>query len=719
MMREEVLKILQDEYDAMDIIKMNDKLGLRTAEELRQLQDILLSLEKELIVYRTKKNRFVLYANCPSFRVGKLTVNKKGFGFLLLDGEEDVHISASSLGLALDGDKVLVELLNNDPVRREGRVVKVLERDLKNIVGIIQSKGKDLCFVPKKDVNIDLTIDDESLKKCVEGEVVVVSIVEDLGKNCYFGKVSKHICHKDDPMEDILTIAANHDIYAEFPDDVLKQIEGIPCEVQEEDKLGRIDLTDKVIFTIDGKDTKDIDDAIGLEIENDYYVLRVSIADVSYYVEENSPLDKEALKRGTSSYLAYSVIPMLPHVLSNGICSLNPGVERCALTCEMKIDHQGHVIDSQIYPSIISSVKKMNYDSVNAVFSSNAESDYQEYSEILNEMNILAHIIREERTRRGASDFDIPEPKIICDEKGIAVDIQTRERGDAERMIEDFMIVANETVSRTLSNMELPCIYRVHDVPKPEKIQEYINFCGATGHPIKGKFTKMNPKMFQKLLAQVDVDDRVKGIYRSLAVRSMPKAFYSENNIGHFGLASKYYSHFTSPIRRYPDLQLHRLIRTYLIENKLDGRTIQYWTNKLPSVAEQSSAREVAAVQAERDVDKMKMAEYMESHVGEEFEGVIIDTVGFGLFIQLDNLVEGLVPLSSINGDTFNYIEELHCLIGKNTKKRYSIGDVLRVKCVAASKKTSMIDFEIVKELKIENQNSKKKSLETYFKVRS
>ena len=706
-MKERIVEILDKEYDALDIMAINDRLGLTTVEELRNLQAYLEELVNELVVYQTKKNKFILYTKCPNFKKGVIQVNKKGFGFLLLENEEDIHISRENLSYALDGDTCLVEIVGGKGENPEGKVIKILKRDLKNIVGTIKSDGKEVYFEPLEPININLSVDADSLKKCVEGEVVVVTVIDDLGKNKYIGKVSQHVCHKDDAQHDILTIAAKYDIFHAFPEDASQQAEDTPEEVLDVDRYGRTDLTDKMIFTIDGADTKDIDDAISIDYKDGYYELGVHIADVSYYVTEGSPLDVEALKRGTSSYLAYSVIPMLPHKLSNGICSLNPNVDRCAVSCIMKIDNRGKVVDYDIFPSIINSKKKMTYDSVNHFLMDGVTDEgYEDYTQALSTMKELADIIRKERERRGASDFDIEEAKIICDETGKAIDIQKRDRGDGERLIEDFMICANETIAKYFISMSLPAIYRVHDVPKPEKIQAFINFCGATGHPIKGKFSKLNPKTFQKLLEQIEVDEDQASIYKSLAVRSMPKAFYGKDNIGHFGLASMNYTHFTSPIRRYPDLQVHRLLRTYLFQGKIDERTVNYWENNLEAIGRQTSDREVKAVEAEREVTKMKMAEYMEQHIGEEYEGIISGVTGFGMFIQLDNLVEGLIPIQSLEGDYFELIEELQCLVGKSTKKRYTIGDRLKVRCTGANKNAQQVDFEMVKELRLANETT-------------
>ncbi len=690
-LKEEVLKVLESEYSALDIMSINDLLGLTTVEELQELESTLESLVSNFEVYYTKKKKYILYNKCPNFRKGYIDVKKGGYGFLLLQEEEDIHIKEENLGEALDGDLVLVEIL--DAIKHEGKVIRVLKRATNHFVGELKMVDGILTFVPKEKKGIDFKI---NLKGCVEGEIVAVALGDHIGKNLYRGSVIKHICHKDDPGEDILSIAAKYDIYLDYPKEAIEQAENLPTEVLESDWTGRTDLTDKVIFTIDGVHTKDIDDAIGLERKGDDYLLRVSIADVSHYVPYESPLDKEAFTRGTSSYLADTVIPMLPHILSNGICSLNPEVLRCAITCEMQIDHKGMVKDSSIYPSIIKSVKKMNYDAVNQVLDNKGIPEgYEEYANILKEMNELAHIIRRERTNRGASDFDVAEAEIVVDETGKAIDVIKRERGQGEMMIEDFMVIANETVAKTFMMENLPSLYRVHEVPKEEKVQAFIQFCSGTGQQIKGKYKNINPKAFQSLLAQINVDEEKAPLYRAMAVRSMPKAKYSEENIGHFGLASKNYTHFTSPIRRYPDLQIHRLLRTYLFENKKDAKTKNFWEHQNPEIASHASDREVQAVEAEREVTKIKMAEYMESHVGEEFDGMVSGVSAWGMYIQLPNLIEGLIPLDTLNDDHYQFIEELQCLIGKNTKKKYTIGDKLHVRCIAATKEEGFIDFII------------------------
>lgn len=696
-MKEDIIAVLEKSGIALDLLAISDELGLKTVEELRSLDGEINALVKDFVVYKTKKDKYMLYSKCANFKMGKLSVNKKGFGFLIVNGGEDIYISKDNIGYALDKDEVLVEIIAQEGKKIEGKVLKVLKRDLSNIVGIIKSDGKDIYFEPKEEIQIGLEITKESLSSCVEGEIVVVKTIEELGKNRYSAEVVKHICHKDDANEDILTIAAQYEIYPDFPEDAMKEAEGLPNEVLDEDRIGRRDLTDRQIVTIDDITTKDIDDAISIEKCGDMYVLGVHIADVSYYVKENSPLDKEAFVRGTSSYLADAVIPQLPHKLSNGICSLNPNVDRCAITCEMKIDSRGMIVDSDIYPSVINSKKKMTYTSVNHYLMSGiVDEGYEEFTEMMTNMQELAHIIRAERIRRGASDFGTDEPKIVCDENGRAIDIKKREQLEGEKLIEDFMVAANETVARTISMLGIPSIYRVHDVPKEEKIAAYITFCVSAGKIIKGKYKTMNPHMFQKLLDQVATGDETDAIFRSMAVRCMPKAKYDTNNIGHFGLASMYYTHFTSPIRRYPDLQVHRILRTCLFEHNMDNGTFNYLEQHLPGVAEHSSEREVAATEAERAVTKKKMSEYMENHINEEYSAIISGVMKSGFFVQLDNLVEGFVNLDTLPNDIYTFVEEHQCIIAKNSKKKYTFGDRVRVRCISVNVELSYIDFALV-----------------------
>ena len=697
-MKEKVLETLNNLYEAKDIIAINDLLGLKTSEELKELSDTLTELENEYLVYRTKKDKYILLKNCPSLKIGKYQANKKGFGFVVLQKEDDLYIDKDNLNGAVHNDYVLAEITKNG-VKKEGRILKVLNRELNNLVGeiVIKDNKKEVVLDDEK-LNLILVLDQDSAKNCVEGSKVYLKIVKELGKRKYYVKVAKLIGHKNDPGVDILSIAYKYNIETEFSSDVISEIDNIPNEVSESDKKGRRDLTSDVIFTIDGDDTKDIDDAISLELKGDNYVLGVHIADVSYYCKPNTALGDAAYLRGTSSYLADTVIPMLPHKLSNGICSLNEGVERLTISCVMEINPSGKVIDYEIFPSVIKSRKKMTYKKVNDILMRDiVDEEYLPYKDILKEMNNLAKIIRKRKIARGYIDFDLDEAKVLQDENGKAIDIVKRTREDGECLIEDFMISANETVAEHISNMDLPFIYRVHALPNSEKIDDFAKLVNIFGYKLDTSTVSLTPKGMQNILSSLEDKPEYK-ILSSMLLRSMKKAEYSKDNIGHFGLASKNYTHFTSPIRRFPDLTVHRLLRTYLFNHDLSIETIKYYDNALVDIAEHSSEREVASVNAERDVMDMKSAEYMESHIGEIYDGIITSVTSFGFFVELDNLIEGLVHVNSLHGDYYVYVEDLLAMIGKNTKKMYQIGNKVKVKVVAASKATAMIDFEIVEE---------------------
>ena len=698
-MKERVLELLKDIHEAKELIEINDLLGLKSSDELRELQETLELLVNEYIVFYTKKGKYILLANCPGLKIGKLSVSKKGFGFIILEKEDDLYVDSKNMNGAIQDDIVLAEVFMSG-VRKEAKVIRVIKRDLKDVVGEILYDDKGNPYLDleddKKKITIELTKD--STKDCVEGHKVLVRILKEVNKNKYIAEVIKIIGHKNDPGTDILTIAYKHGIYEEFGDDVESELIDIPNEVDSKDLVNRRDLTGDVIFTIDGDDTKDIDDAIGIKkLSNGNYELGVHIADVSHYVRENTALGDAAYERGTSSYLADTVIPMLPHKLSNGICSLNEGVVRLSMSCVMEIDSKGKIVDYDIFPSYIRSRKKMTYKKVNDVIVRNVVApDYEEFKDDLLLMNELHLILRKEKNSRGYINFDLDEAKIVQDENGKAIDVVKRVREEGEMLIEDFMIAANETVASHIYNMQLPFIYRIHDVPKPEKVDDFMTLVKILGYKLRGNVNDLTPKSMQNILDQLK-DKKEFEILSSLLLRSMRKAEYSKENIGHFGLASRAYTHFTSPIRRYPDLVVHRLLKKYLVENDMSMTTIQTLENNLVEIAQHSSEREVAAVDAERDVFDMKVAEYMEAHIGEEFEGVIDTITNFGFFVQLPNMVEGLVHVQTLKGDYFTYVPDLLCMIGKSTKKMYRLGDKVRVKCVAASKETSMVDFEIVK----------------------
>lgn len=704
-MKEKILEILKEETKGQNINEINNKLHLRGMEEITELEANLKELVTEGILHMSKNREYMLMNNTKSLKVGKLRINKNGNGFVECE-PEDIFVHSNDLNGAINGDFVEVEIKTrlNDP-EPEGYIRNILKRDLKNVVGEMVKDKKTLAFKPDDEkLNIAVKLTKESMKGCVEGHKVIISIIKEIGNRTFLGKVEKIIGHKNDPGVDILTIAAKHSIETEFSEEVKRELKNIPDEVCENDLIGRTDLTKEMIFTIDGDDTKDIDDAISVKRDGKNYVLGVHIADVSNYVKVGSALYDSAFSRGTSSYLADTVIPMIPHQLSNGICSLNPEVIRLTLSCIMTIDNNGKVISYDIFPSYIKSRKQMTYKNVNKILDKNIIPEgYEEYADTLKLMHELSKILRQEKINRGYIDFGIDEAKVIQDENGKAIDIVKRIQGTGEKLIEDFMIAANETVATHISNLDLPFIYRVHDLPNAEKIEDFSNLIKQMGYQIHTNLNKITPVTMQKLLNEFrDKDEFV--ILSDMLLRSMKKAIYSTNNIGHFGLASKNYTHFTSPIRRFPDLTVHRLLRTYLFENRIDMETINFNAKYLIDVAEHSSETEVNSVEAERDVLDMKMAEYMESHIGEEYEGIISGVTNFGMFVELDNLIEGLVHISTLDG-FYTYVPEMLSLISANKKNKYRIGDKVKIIVTNANKNQGIIDFELVKGEK--NGNSK------------
>ena len=705
-MKDRVIEVLKKELSALSTEEICSKVGNLSTEEIKEVQKVLNEMVENFEIYFTNKSKYILFENCKDIEIGEIDVNPKGFGFLLLPGD-DVHIEKNNLNGAIDGDTVIVEVTSRKP-KLEGRVIKIVKRNLNNLVGeIYYVHGKPFLKLEDKR-KLTIEIEPNSARNCVEGTVVTVDIIREKEKNYYYTKVNTIIGHKDDAGVDILTIAYKHEIYPDFSDETNKEIDNIPTEVSPEELEGRTDLTNEMIFTIDGKDTKDIDDAISLDFKNGNYVLGVHIADVSYYVKDGTALNEDAMKRGTSSYLADTVIPMIPHKLSNGICSLNEGVIRLTESCVMEIDNKGNVVDYNIFPSYIKSRKKMNYDDVNTILkTNNIPEGYEPYADTLEKMNDLSHILRKKMISKGYINFNIDEAKIICDENGRAIDVKRRIQDEGEELIECFMIAANETVASAIYNMDLPFIYRVHDKPDPKKIEEFLKLLGLLGYQASGNLKDITPLKMQKLLFDLEGKPEYEMLSTKL-LRSMKKAKYQVENIGHFGLGSKCYTHFTSPIRRYPDLTVHKLIRRYLFNHDISNETINDLSGKLSSIAELSSEREQKAVEAEREVDAMKMAEYMESHIGEEFDGKISGLTNFGMFVELDNLVEGLVHISTLKGDYYNYDSDIMAIIGESTKKMYHLGDKVKIVVENANKTSKTIDFVLVEEK--ENGNTEQES---------
>ena len=703
-MEEEILKILRNKKNtSLTSIEINDFLGLNSIEEYAALEKVLDKLCQEgKIYYSEKKKRYTPIEN-TNFKTGRLMVNPKGYGFVILDesfNEDDIYINGANLLDGRNNDIVVIEIINKNT--REGRVIRVLKRDDSVLVGLLYEDNGIYYVKPDKSEYKDLRIPNDMLKGAVPGHKVLVK-PNNIGRE-YIGEIIKIIGHKNDVGVDILSYVYQYEFNPTFSDEVIDAVEEVPMQISEEEIAGRMDLRDEVIFTIDGDDTKDIDDAISIEkISDDVYKLGVHIADVSHYVKKDSIIDKDAYERGTSVYLVDRVIPMLPHKLSNGICSLNPDEDRLTLSCIMNINSKGHVIKYKIGKSVIRSRKQMTYNCVNHILENNkVPSGYEPFVDKLKLMNELSNILRKKMVSHGYLEFNRPEAKILVDESGKPTEIKLREQRTGEKLIENFMIVANETVAGYIEDMKLPGIYRVHDKPNKEKLEVFLKFLNRKGYNIKADINKFKNTDYQKLLKMFQgKPDEI--ILSTFAIQTMSKAKYSDINIGHFGIASKRYAHFTSPIRRYPDLTLHRLVKDY--SGKCDAKTIAYWKNKLFDIANQSSKKEQDAIDCERDVDAMKMAEYMESHIGEEYHGVISGVTDFGFFVELDNTVEGLVRLDSLGGDYYVYNKELNAILGKNSKKMYMYGDSVIVKVIKASKETAQVDFELVNN----EENNKKK----------
>ena len=696
-MEEKILEILEKSDKALDVHEINDMLGYKTVEELKELLKCLNDLEDKLKVYRTKKDRYLIFNN-SNLKIGKMIANKKGYGFVDIDGPEDVFVAPTNMNNAIHGDDVVVEIISKKGLQMEGRIVKIINRKLKQIVGeLYYDKFGHPCIDLDDDkVKINVKLDNHKLMGAMPGHKVLVKITNKLKDNNYNGEIIRILGHKNDPGVDILSIVAKYEIPDTFSDEVMSELDSIPDSISESDTKNRIDLRDEVIFTIDGDDTKDIDDAISIEkLDNGNYKLGVHIADVSYYVKEGSKLDEEAYLRGTSVYLADRVIPMLPHKLSNGICSLNPNEDRLTLSCVMEIDKNGNTVDYDIFESVIRSRIQMTYKKVNAILEQNEIAEgYEPYVDKLKLMAELAHILRKYKENKGYIDFDIDEAKIIVDENGKAIDVVKRQRGTGEKLIEDFMIAANECVASHIYFMELPFLYRVHGEPSEEKISNFLKFVSILGYKIRVKEKHITPFVLQDILEQLKEKDEF-SILSSMLLRSMQKAVYDKNNIGHFGLGSKCYTHFTSPIRRYPDTTVHRLLRKYLFEHKMDRDTLNYIDEKLTFIGEHTSNTERNAADCEREVDDMKMAEYMEDHIGEEFDGTITSVVNFGMFVELPNLVEGLIKLDDLKDDYYVYDEETFSLRGEHNKRGYRLGDKVHIRVKAANKEAKTIDFEI------------------------
>ena len=666
-------------------------------EQRNELKKVLDSLEAEGKVHVSSKGK---YSKGEAKRlVGTFTSHARGFGFVTIEGEaEDIFISEDDMNGAFHNDQVEV-VIKAAPAgkRKEGKITKVLSHGTTTLVGYFE-KSKNFGFVRPDNQRFvkDIFIPLERSKGAVTGHKVVVELTKYGGDNKKpEGKVIEIIGHVNDPGTDIMSIVKGYDLPTSFPEKVLNQAERVAKDVSIADMAGRMDLRDWQMVTIDGEDAKDLDDAISITRDGNNYILGVHIADVTNYVQENSALDREAVKRGTSVYLVDRVIPMLPHTLSNGICSLNAGVDRLALSCIMTINAKGVVIDHTIAETVVRIDERMSYTSVKKILEERDADEIERYKQLVPMFELMAElsgILREKRRQRGSIDFDFPETKMVLDENGRPIDIKPYDRNVATKIIEDFMLLANETVAEDYFWLEIPFVYRTHESPDEDKVKKLATFINNFGHSLHISNKEVRPKEIQKLLAKVE-GTAEEALISRLALRSMKQAKYTPENTGHFGLAASYYCHFTSPIRRYPDLQIHRIIKENLRGRMNDDRRAHY-DAILTEVAKKSSERERLAEEAERETIKLKKVEYMAQRIGETFEGVISSITKWGVYVELPNTIEGLIHVTNMYDDHYNYIEDTYEMVGEHTGRTYKLGQTVEVRVIGANKLDRTIDFE-------------------------
>ncbi|KRK71391.1 ribonuclease R [Loigolactobacillus coryniformis subsp. torquens DSM 20004 = KCTC 3535] len=694
--------------------ELDQQLKLRNAAAFKVLVQTLTQLEQDKKIKLNGSGHFGVAVERQKVS-GVFHANDRGFGFISYDPElPDVYVSADNTAFALNGDEVEAEVIKeavpNSGKGPEGKIVNIIKRNFTTVVGEftgfptsqVKSSGQfgyvSLTQRSLQDVPVFITDDGVQPQ---DGDMVVVDItkfpsVEN--PKSMLGIAKQDLGNKNAPGVDILSIVYRHGIPTEFPDAVMQEANEIPSEVQPEEKQGRRDLTDQNFVTIDGETSKDFDDAVVVwKMDNGHYHLGVSIADVAHYVTPGTALNAEAFERGTSTYLTDRVLPMLPERLSNGICSLNPQVERLTMTCEMEIDAKGNIVKHEIFPAVIKSAARMTYTAVNQILDDNDAEVRAEYAELVpmfEQMGILHKILWQMRHDRGAIDFDKPEAKIIVDSEGHPTDIVVSDRGTSERMIESFMLAANETVAEHYNKLHVPFLYRVHETPDSEKMRAFYEFINNIGVVAKGDSQNIKPRMLQAVLAKIE-GQPVQPVIQIMMLRSMKQAKYADQLLGHFGLAAKYYTHFTSPIRRYPDLMVHRLIHWYM-ENGTDEEAQDKYRDQLDEIAKHSSEMERRSIDAERDTDDLKKAEFMLPHVGEDFDAVVSSVTKFGLFIELPNTVEGLVHISTMGDDYYNFIESYMAMVGEHTKKTYRVGQPVKVTLTDVDMDQSQINFKLL-----------------------
>ncbi|MFS0591519.1 ribonuclease R [Cytobacillus horneckiae] len=701
---DQLLNYMKDEaYKPLTVQEMEEAFGIEDSSQFKDFVKVLVLMEERGLVVRTRSNRYGLPEKMNLIR-GKLSGHAKGFAFVIPDepGMDDIFIPPNETNNAMHGDIVLARVSSESSgQRREGTVVRILERGVQQIVGTY-TESKHFGFVIPDDKKFasDIFIPKAASKGAVEGHKVVVKLTTyPEGRKSAEGEVTEILGHKNDPGVDILSIIHKHGLPMEFPSDVLEQAEQTPEQISEKEIENRRDLRNQTIVTIDGADAKDLDDAVTVtKLENGNYKLGVHIADVTYYVQENSAIDAEAADRATSVYLVDRVIPMIPHRLSNGICSLNPKVDRLTLSCEMEITSEGEVVNHEIFQSVIKTTERMTYSDVNKILEDKDEELIERYKALVpmfQLMEELAQVLRTKRMHRGAIDFDFKEAKVLVDQDGAPQDVVIRERSVAEKLIEEFMLAANETVAEHFHWMDVPFIYRIHEDPKEDKLRRFFEFITNFGYIVKGTANAIHPRALQEIIEEVQGKPE-EMVISTVMLRSMQQAKYNPESLGHFGLSTEFYTHFTSPIRRYPDLIVHRLIRTYLIEGKLDSATQEKWDSILPDIADHSSNMERRAVDAERETDELKKAEYMMDKIGVEYDGIISSVTNFGMFVELPNTIEGLIHVSYMTDDYYRYEERQLAMIGERTGNVFRIGDEITVRVINVNKDERSIDFEIV-----------------------
>jgi ribonuclease R len=688
-LRLKIIDLLESrEVSPMTVVQWAEYLGMTEDEKYVEVEQTLNKLEDDVVLVRSKKERYLL-AEDAGVKKGVLSINPKGFGFVSVEEGDDVYIPMDGIETAMSGDEVVVRVFQRQNGTSDGEIIRILKRNTFQILGTIRFIKKKLTFVAQ-DVRLGFVRFVYPPKlKLVEGHVVLAKILKYERPMLVEGV--EILGHVNDPGVDILAVLMEYNIFPKFPQEALDMANSVSKEVIVEE--GRLDLTDKLTITIDGEDAKDLDDAITIEKVGDKYRLGVHIADVSYYVKENSPLDHEAFERGTSVYVVDRVVPMLPHILSNGICSLNPNEKRYALSCIMDVETNGEVSDYQLTASVIESDFRMTYTDVNKMIQGDEETKnkYPALIEMVDQMFDCSTLIRRRREGLGAIDFEMEEAKILVDEQGHISEILKRERFEAEKLIEDFMVCANETVAKHTKWSHVPSLYRIHEVPTKKKMQTYAKIVGLLGYKMKGSMDAVKPIALQKILEHFEGHDEFPVVSRMM-LRSMQKAKYDPSPIGHFGLGLEDYTHFTSPIRRYPDLVVHRMLRKYVF-GAPDIAKMAVDEERLKEIAEQSSFKERNAVDAEREIENMKKAEYMEEHIGMIADGVISGVTKFGFFVELENTIEGLVHIQSLEDDYYDFDAASMRLTGKNTRKEFRLGQKVRIKVKGANKAQRTVDF--------------------------